>query len=383
MPKPSKKPRHPVVVIGAGIAGLAAAHILAKHGIPHLVLERFSRPGGRVNSRTGEGWIADHGTRFILRSDEILGNLIRQVGMEDHRVSIQGGVHLLKADRSIEVPRNGGVDLNRLCLDTGFAEMTRRLANQVEVRFQTAVSAIRWDNDRKSFWWEKEGQVFWFEDDNGLPLRHQESRELILASGVILATTPTAATVIARNSRSLEKVVPLLNSIQYSSTFTGIFKLPRVRAPFYALEGEPGANIAWMSFEEAKAPERVDPGYSLLLVDAAPRWSHDLMSLPETDALSVLYNEARRVLPDLPEVPVSRTYKRWNVSRPETEPLGIPRIDGQLRWPTNPDTAPFALAGDYILGPRAEDAARSGMIAAEMVIEQIPGRKSFLGLEFQ
>jgi len=41
----------PVVVVGAGIAGLACARALTAAGYPVRVLDRGRRPGGRMSSR--------------------------------------------------------------------------------------------------------------------------------------------------------------------------------------------------------------------------------------------------------------------------------------------------------------------------------------------
>lgn len=47
----------PVLVIGAGLAGLTAAHSLAREGVASIVLEAGGRPGGRIYTRT-EGFDA-------------------------------------------------------------------------------------------------------------------------------------------------------------------------------------------------------------------------------------------------------------------------------------------------------------------------------------
>src|SRR5436309_3828048 len=44
----SRLPAAPVVVVGAGLAGLRAAAVLKKAGRPVVVLEARQRPGGRV-----------------------------------------------------------------------------------------------------------------------------------------------------------------------------------------------------------------------------------------------------------------------------------------------------------------------------------------------
>lgn len=57
----------PVVVVGAGLAGLAAAAALSRAGRDVLVLERQESPGGRVQSDTHpEGFILDRGFQVLL-----------------------------------------------------------------------------------------------------------------------------------------------------------------------------------------------------------------------------------------------------------------------------------------------------------------------------
>ncbi len=52
---------HPVVVIGAGLAGLTCARALHQRGRPVVVLERESHVGGRVRSFTTQGCTIDRG----------------------------------------------------------------------------------------------------------------------------------------------------------------------------------------------------------------------------------------------------------------------------------------------------------------------------------
>jgi hypothetical protein len=60
------KSSYPIIIIGAGLAGLAAAHRLQAHGCNVTVLEARSRIGGRVHTNhtmgveIGAGWI--HGS---------------------------------------------------------------------------------------------------------------------------------------------------------------------------------------------------------------------------------------------------------------------------------------------------------------------------------
>ena len=57
------------IVVGAGLAGLTCAKVLAQAGKPFCLLEAASRPGGRVVSdRTQEGFILDRGFQVLLDS---------------------------------------------------------------------------------------------------------------------------------------------------------------------------------------------------------------------------------------------------------------------------------------------------------------------------
>jgi len=58
-------PNSPVVVVGAGIAGLACARALATAGLPVRILDRGRRPGGRLASRTLHGRPVDIGASYF------------------------------------------------------------------------------------------------------------------------------------------------------------------------------------------------------------------------------------------------------------------------------------------------------------------------------
>jgi hypothetical protein len=57
---------HDVVVVGAGLAGLAAAIRLREKGHQPLVLERSDGPGGRVRTDNVDGFLLDRGFQILL-----------------------------------------------------------------------------------------------------------------------------------------------------------------------------------------------------------------------------------------------------------------------------------------------------------------------------
>jgi predicted NAD/FAD-dependent oxidoreductase len=53
------------LIVGAGITGLTVAGELANAGVPSIVLDKGSRPGGRMATRPLGGALADYGAQFL------------------------------------------------------------------------------------------------------------------------------------------------------------------------------------------------------------------------------------------------------------------------------------------------------------------------------
>ncbi len=62
----SEEPKYDVVVVGAGLAGLAAAIKLQQHRYRVLLLEATDRVGGRVKTDLVQGFLLDHGFQVLL-----------------------------------------------------------------------------------------------------------------------------------------------------------------------------------------------------------------------------------------------------------------------------------------------------------------------------
>ncbi len=68
---------HNVIILGAGLSGLACARTLQKSGIQSLLIEPQSAVGGRVQSHTTEsGFIIDKGFQVLLNSYPELKNFV-------------------------------------------------------------------------------------------------------------------------------------------------------------------------------------------------------------------------------------------------------------------------------------------------------------------
>jgi monoamine oxidase len=74
-----------VAVVGAGLAGLAAADALAREGAEVVVLEARDRVGGRVWSHPFADGVAERGAEFVFESDEVLRTTADRLGLRLYR----------------------------------------------------------------------------------------------------------------------------------------------------------------------------------------------------------------------------------------------------------------------------------------------------------
>lgn len=76
-----------VIVVGAGISGLAAAWRLQQQDVDVVVLEAADRPGGRIHSVEVNGCTVEVGANFITDAYRIIPGLAHEVGAELRPVS--------------------------------------------------------------------------------------------------------------------------------------------------------------------------------------------------------------------------------------------------------------------------------------------------------
>jgi oxygen-dependent protoporphyrinogen oxidase len=97
-----------VIVVGAGISGLATAYALARAGCRVLVLEQSPRVGGCIRSeRTPEGYLIEHGPNSLLNLNPDVDHLCGELDLDRERVVQQPATrqrYLVKARMLVSVP---------------------------------------------------------------------------------------------------------------------------------------------------------------------------------------------------------------------------------------------------------------------------------------
>lgn len=85
-----------VVVIGAGVAGLAAARYLKSAGMQVTVLEKKPYVGGRVHTDCFEGFKVDTGAQFMTNFYAHTQQIISDLNLQDAVIPITGGASIVR-----------------------------------------------------------------------------------------------------------------------------------------------------------------------------------------------------------------------------------------------------------------------------------------------
>ena len=97
----------PVAIIGGGITGLTAAFQLQQRGIPVKLYEGGDRVGGVIRTVRDGGYLAECGPNTILETSPLIGELIRDAGVEDRRLYSNPSAakrYLVRGHKMINLP---------------------------------------------------------------------------------------------------------------------------------------------------------------------------------------------------------------------------------------------------------------------------------------
>ena len=144
-----------VVIVGAGLAGLAAARKLTADGIDCVVVEARDRVGGRtLNHPIGDGKIVEVGGQWVGPTQTRVLELIRELGLETFP-TYQRGEHVVEYDGELHrytgtIPKLS----KRLLADFGQAQWKLdRMAKKVPAAAPwTAPKAKEWDSQTLWSW---------------------------------------------------------------------------------------------------------------------------------------------------------------------------------------------------------------------------------------
>ena len=139
-----------VIVIGAGMCGLACAHMLDREGHEVEVLDASLVPGGQVRTERHEGFRLERGARWFERT-AATDKSIAALGLEAAVVPLDAPCRELGPQGYRDPTRSGGIPgeparaAGRFSFEKGMGQWTRALAERVTVRLGWGVETIEAD----------------------------------------------------------------------------------------------------------------------------------------------------------------------------------------------------------------------------------------------
>lgn len=318
-----------VAIIGAGLAGLAAATLLEQRGRRVVVLDKGRSVGGRLATRRIGGATLDHGAQFFtVRSEAFRGEVDRWLAAGVVHEWCQGFGP--EGDGHPRYASTGG--LNRLAKHLA--------APLTDVRVGVQVASVASGADG----WE----VAWPDG--------------AVRAGAVLLTAPvpqSLALLDAGGVRLRAEVGSDLRGIAYEPTIALLLVLDRPSAvPAPGARKPVGGPFDIVVDNAAKGVSR-DPALTLHLRAELSAARYDDA---DEDILADLVPEASSWIGDA--AVVAEEVKRWRYAAPvATWP------EPQCTVATGP-SGPVLLAGDAFAGPRVEGAWRSGTAAATTLLER-------------
>ncbi|WP_322495126.1 NAD(P)/FAD-dependent oxidoreductase [Chloroflexus sp.] len=298
-----------VAVVGAGMAGLAAASALKAAGIATIVFEKSRGVGGRAATRRIVDCCFDHGAQYVKAPSVALQDLIADTG---DAVQIQRPVWTFTAANQIGPSDLAYGNEEKWTWPTGITRIAKYLANGLDVRLETTVASIHTAGDR-----------YRLTAADGNDLGHFDAV-------LLTAPAPQSAAILAAGDLAPANtaLIAALHSVQYRRSISITAAFPqRPAVPWYALVNTDRHHpISWLACEHDK-PGRAPDGVGLLIAQMSDQWAtahwdglqkgtfspNDPLPPPIHEALAAI-----RVLAGDLGTPLWVNVQRWRYALPDT-----------------------------------------------------------------
>jgi predicted NAD/FAD-dependent oxidoreductase len=314
-----------VAVIGAGLAGLAAARGFVGAGAAVTVFEKARAPGGRISTRRADELAFDHGAQYFTCREPRFAEILEPLRRSGVVAPWPGRIRSLRRGRVSPLRE----ETERLVGVPGMSALSRALAGGLEVATQCRIDAVE---PSEGGWRLRPA-----EGEPGEPVGPFEA--------VVVATPAPQAMPLVEAAPSLHRAVAAVR-MQPCWAALVAFATPLGAALDGAfVEASP---LAWVARNNSK-PER--PAAECWVLHATPAWSEaHLEHEPEPVGARLVDAFAEALDRKLPAQAWLRAH-RWRYASTE-RPLGRPFL-----WDAN---ARVGVCGDWGDGGRVERAVLSG-----------------------
>jgi len=325
-----------VAVVGAGIAGLAAARTLKASGVETVVYEKSRLPGGRIATQHLDGFTFDIGATSIApRGLAIEPVMLQELDTTDlvlvaKPIYVHASLRVSPGD-----PRSNAT--HRYTYNQGNIHLPRMMAEDLDVRYEHSVEQLH-----------REGNVFHVLEDR---------------YDAVVLTPPIPQT--SALLWSLEESRPVANA-RYRSCISVQLGFDRSlpELPYAALlDPEQRHPLTWLSVESQKCHGRAPEGGTALVVQMSPNYSFNFYRKHDAEIIGdALLYLGRLFGAETLGAPTAHDVKRWRYSQPDSTAF----FDS-----VNEPGERLLLAGDGLIGGRVESAYESGARAARLLIQSL------------
>lgn len=282
----------PTVVVGAGIAGLSCARMLADAGRPVVVLERAPGVGGRCATRRFEEQAIDFGVSFFHGRDPDFVAALESVP----GTAIAGWPNVIQGAGRPCQPEAFVLGERRLAFSEGVYLFPKHLAWGLDVRVGVRVISFR--------------------VDGGVILLDLEEGASVRAGTVVIAVAPeqalTLLTASPADAPAIATARALLGTVRSQPCLTVLagYPLDVPVPPWHVHYPEDSRVLQVVSHDSAKRPA---PLYRALVYQAHPRWSRE--RLGDDGWPREMLGEAARLLGPWAAEPRFHHAHRWHYAR--------------------------------------------------------------------
>ncbi|MEM6463440.1 MAG: FAD-dependent oxidoreductase [Pseudomonadota bacterium] len=308
-----------IIVVGAGICGLACARRLVERGLAPVVLDKGRAAGGRVASRrTAEGYRFDHGAQYFTVRDSGFRIAVEQA--LEHRAA--GLWH-------------DGSGRQRYVGIEGMSGFARFLAAGLDVRTGTQVSSI-----------EKDGSCWKLEMPDGA----------MTAERVVLTLPAPQTAVLLGIDHAFAEA---LQCVEFDPCLTLMVATDGSVLPDFIHSSRADSDLAWLARDSSK-PGRNTSG--CWVAQASPDWSARHLEMEKAEIPARMLPLFCRALGCNEDKIRHAEGHRWRYAR-VAKPLN--------RLFLRDDDATLYAGGDWCLEARVEAAWKSGRAIADDMVATV------------
>ena len=289
-----------VLIVGAGVAGLACAKVLVQAGKTVRLLERSRGVGGRCATRRIEGQPVDHGLVFLHgQSSDFLAALREVPGQW-----LNGWPIVVSGNGTPCQPRAFLPGTHRLAHANGLSAFPKHLAVGLDVVLNTTVTGFDFGGDGST--------VLAKQLDKSIAFT---ARDVVIALAGPQALALLNSLPVSPGRESARALLAMLPSVPCA---TVIALYPRdVPLPRWdILYPETSEALLLVAHDSAK---RKDPAHTALVLQARPTWSGKRLTTPESDwAPRLLAAAAEQIGPWVAQ-PTTWQAHLWRYARPNPD----------------------------------------------------------------